>query len=422
MDAEIINIGDELLIGQVTNTNATWMAEQLNLSGFNVVQFSIISDSREHILAALKEAEQRAPIVLISGGIGPTLDDITKQTLCEYFGTKLVFNEAAYHDIEALFAVRGWGMTELNRRQADLPEHCLQVPNKLGTASGMWFEKARGHDGKTVFVSMPGVPFEMKAMMTNYIIPWLKERFVTPVIFHRTIHTQGVGESFLADILNSWEKGLPSFIKLAYLPQPGMVRLRLTGKGDNGPQISEAIDTAAQRLYQLIPEYIFGEDSDTLESVTGNLLHQHGLTLATAESCTGGYIAHLITSVPGASAWFKGSVVAYSNEVKTDFLNIPEELIIQHGAVSEPVVKQMAQSVRELMHCDFAIATSGIAGPDGGTAEKPVGTTWIAIASPAGGVARKFLFGDGRDRNIRRTALQALKMLFDEIRKQYAEL
>jgi nicotinamide-nucleotide amidase len=415
MNAEIINIGDELLIGQVTNTNATWMAEQLNLSGFNVVQFSIISDERAHILAALKEAERRAPIVLISGGIGPTLDDITKQTLCEYFETKLVFNESAYRDIEALFSVRGWGMTELNRRQADLPENCRQVPNKLGTASGMWFDK-RQQDGKeTIFVSLPGVPFEMKAMMTNYIIPWLKERFATPAICHKTVLTQGVGESFLAEILEPWERSLPPFIKLAYLPQPGMVRLRLTGRGENEVFIRKIIEDETNKLYQLIPDHIFGQDEDTLESVTGKMLHRRGLTLATAESCTGGYIAHLITSVAGSSHWFRGTVVAYSNEVKSTLLQVPELVIRDEGAVSEAVVREMASAVKNLLRSDFAIATSGIAGPDGGTPEKPVGTTWIAIATPTGLIARKFLFGEGRDRNIRRTALQALKMLYNEI-------
>lgn len=416
MNVEIINIGDELLIGQVTNTNASWMAEQLNLSGFNVLQFTIIRDDREHILAALAEAEKRVPIVLISGGIGPTLDDITKQTLCEYFGTRLVFSEPAYHDIEEIFVRRGFQMTELNRRQAELPEICRQIPNKLGTARGMWFEKDRESGGTTVFVSMPGVPFEMKAMMTEYIIPALKTEFTTPFIQHKTILTQGVGESFLAEKIESWELALPSEIKLAYLPQPGIVRLRLTGRGPDQGSIASMISTAKDELYHLIPEYIFGEDDETLEEVIGKALKSAGATLCTAESCTGGYIAHLITRIAGASDYFLGSVVSYSNDAKVNLLDIPEEVIMQHGAVSEAVVSLMAVNSREKFGATYSLAVSGVAGPGGGTGEKPVGTTWIALATPQGVVARKLLFGDHRERNIRRSALQAMMMLFKELK------
>ncbi len=415
MNVEIINIGDELLIGQVVNTNAAWMAEQLSLSGFSVIQVSVIRDERAHILNALAEAEKRAPIILISGGIGPTLDDITKQTLCEYFNTHLIFSEDAYHDVEAIFARRGYKVTELNRQQAELPESCKEIPNKLGTARGMWFEKERHGEGKTIFVSMPGVPFEMKAMMTDSVIPALKETFSTPFIYHKTILTQGVGESFLAAQIEEWEKALPPFIKLAYLPQPGIVRLRLTGNAPDEQQIRNEVDAEVARLYQLIPEYIFGEDDDTLELVIGKILRKKGASLCTAESCTGGYIAHLITSIPGSSDYFKGSIVAYSNEAKMNLLNITEESIITNGAVSKQVVEQMAASARIKFNSYYSIATSGIAGPTGGTETKPVGTVWIAIATPDGVQAQSFLFGDSRERNIRRAALQALAMIRKEI-------
>ena len=411
MRVEIINIGDELLIGQVINTNASWMAEQLNLSGFRVNQFTIISDSRLHILQALAEAETRAEIVLISGGIGPTKDDITKLTLCEFFNTKLVFNEDAYLDVEAMFARRGWTVTELNRQQAELPENCKGIPNKLGTARGMWFEKDRQDGGKTIFVSMPGVPFEMKAMMTDQVIPWLKTCFRTPYIYHKTILTQGVGESFLAAKIEDWENELPENIKLAYLPQPGIVRLRLTGMGNDEQIIHQQLDTEVSKLELLIPEHIFGYNDETLEEIIGKILNEKHATLATAESCTGGYIAHLITSIPGSSAWFKGSVVAYANEVKEKILGVNPESIFKFGAVSKQVVTEMAISLQSRFNADYVIATSGIAGPDGGTPEKPVGTTWIAIATPDDVFASHYLFGDSRERNIRRTALQAMNLL-----------
>ena len=319
---EIINIGDELLIGQVVNTNASWMAEQLNLSGFRVMQVSVVSDSRQHILDALAEAEARAEIVLISGGIGPTKDDITKHTLCEFFNTRLVFNQEAFDDLASMFAKRGYAVTELNRQQADLPEVCTGIPNPLGTARGMWFEKDRSSGGKTIFVAMPGVPFEMKAMMTVEVIPRLRKCFQTPSLYHKTILTQGIGESFLAAQIENWENELPANIKLAYLPQPGMVRLRLTGVGDDEQILHREVEEEVGKLEQLIPDYIFGYNDETLEEIVGRMLKDKGATLATAESCTGGYIAHLITSVPGSSDYFKGSVVAYSNKIKETILGI----------------------------------------------------------------------------------------------------
>jgi len=411
MNVEIINIGDELLIGQVVNTNAAWMAEHLNLSGFSVLRCTVIRDSREHLIRSLADAEQRAEIVLISGGIGPTRDDMTKEALCEYFGTRLVFSPEAFRDVESLFARRGIKMTELNRRQAELPENCLSIPNSMGTARGMWFEKDRSAGGRTIFVSMPGVPYEMKAMMTVHIIPGLKQIFKTPFIYHKTVLTQGIGESFLAALIEKWESSLPSGIRLAYLPQPGIVRLRLSGEGPDEQSLRNQVESEVLALRGLISDYIFGVDDESLELIVGRLLKEKHAMLATAESCTGGAIAELITSIPGSSAYYKGSVIAYSNEIKEKILGVNAGTLEKHGAVSRQAVTEMALAVRSLFAVEYAIATSGIAGPDGGSDEKPVGTTWIAIASPDGVSASHYLFGNNRERNIRMTSLQALNLL-----------
>ncbi len=411
MQIEIINIGDELLIGQVVNTNASWMGEQLSLNGFSVAQFTIIGDRREVILDALAQAERRAGVVLISGGIGPTKDDITKEALCEYFNTRLVLHPEALKDIETLFPRRGLVVTELNRQQAMLPELCKTIPNAIGTARGMWFEKP-GPGGRTThFISMPGVPFEMKEMMTLHIIPLLKELFKPPAIIHKTVMTQGIGESFLAKIIEEWENSLPPEIRLAYLPQPGIVRLRLTGISDDEQSLRETIMRETGKLEKLIPEYLYGYDEEKLEESVAGLLTVRHKTLATAESCTGGYLAHLLTSVPGASAFFSGSVVAYSNGIKGQLLGVLGTTLARHGAVSSETVSEMAVGVQTLMNADYAIAISGIAGPGGGTEEKPVGTTWIAIATPEEVFARHFQLGEDRGRNIRRASLQGLSML-----------
>ena len=405
MKCEIITIGDELLIGQVIDTNSAWMAEQLNQIGIRVEQITSISDEREHILTTLKEATERADVIFMTGGLGPTRDDITKNTLCEYFDTHLVFNEEAFENIKRIFKTRGFRLTELNRAQAKVPENCTMLLNINGTAPGMWFEK----DGK-IYISMPGVPFEMKALMTDNILPRLAHH--SPVsIRHRTILTQGVGESFLAAQIEAWETALPPFIKLAYLPQPGIVRLRLTAAGTDKTLLEQTLIEETNKLYALIPQYIFGEGEDTLESVIGKLLKAQNYSLATAESCTGGYIAHLITSIPGSSAYFKGSVVAYTNEIKEQMLGVSPETLEKHGAVSEETVFEMATGIIKQFKADCAIAVSGIAGPDGGTEEKPVGTIWVCIITPKGTETRKFTFGDHRGRNIRRTAMAALDML-----------
>lgn len=408
--AEIISIGDELLIGQVINTNASWMASELNLLGIRVHQISVVSDQREHILTALREAGSRAAVVLITGGLGPTKDDITKSVLCEYFNTSLEFNAEAYAQVEALFRQRGFAVTDINRQQAFLPASCRMIPNHHGTAAGMWFEK-----DNAIYISMPGVPFEMKPMMENFLLPELKSRFTQGAIYHKTILTQGVGESFLSDRIAAWENELPPEIKLAYLPQPGLVRLRLTGQSADYAQLKARVEAEAERLKQRIPELIFGYDKDTLESICGNLLLERNQTVATAESCTGGYIAHRITTVAGSSNWFRGSVVAYANDVKQSELGVSDQALRQYGAVSEAVVRQMASGIRKKLNTDWGIATSGVAGPGGGTAEKPVGTTWIAISGPEQTIARHYLFGDHRERNIHKTALEALNLLRKEI-------
>jgi len=412
MQTEIINIGDELLIGQVVNTNASWMSEQLNLAGYLVSRVSIIPDDPQHILDALKESEERSDLILLTGGLGPTKDDLTKETLCKYFNTRLIFDPMAFKAIEKLFNARGFPVTNINRKQAEIPENCIAIPNTNGTASGMWFEKGSADDGKKhIFISMPGVPFEMKTMMINEIIPRLNKYFKPIAVLHHTILTQGLGESFLSDMLENWETHLPANLHLAYLPQPGIVRLRLTGLGDNLSILQKQMNEELAKMKSLIKDYIFGEGTETLEEIVGTLLKDKGCTLATAESCTGGYIAYLITSIPGSSAYYKGSIIAYSNEIKTKELGVSEKVLQEQGAVSEAVVKEMAESIRNRFGSDYSIAISGIAGPDGGTKDKPVGLVWIAIAGPTGVQTNKFLFGDNRERNIRRAALQALNLL-----------
>jgi nicotinamide-nucleotide amidase len=406
MKAEIINIGDELLIGQVVNTNASWMAAQLTKAGISVVQTTTIADDADAIKTALNEAFKRADIILISGGLGPTKDDITKKTLAEYFGSKLVFHEPTFEQVKKIFAARQFPVTEENRQQAMIPDNCTPLFNKNGTAPGMWFEK-----GGKVAVSMPGVPFEMKAMMEEQVIPKLVRHFNLGVIVHKTVMTTGVPESMLAERIKTWEENLPSHIKLAYLPQPGIVRLRLTGKGRHAQQLETEIEKEIEKLQQIIPEVIYGYDDVTLEEVVGQLLRRKGKTVSTAESCTGGYIAHLITSISGSSDYFEGSVVSYSNRIKTEMLGVLPETLEKYGAVSREVVTEMAEGALKRLKTDYALAVSGIAGPTGGTKEKPVGTVWIAVAGSFGTEAQLFHFGEHRGRNIRRSALAVLNML-----------
>jgi len=403
---EIISIGDELLIGQVINTNASWMGEQLSLNGLNLHRVTCIGDNHQHILDSLGEAAKRAEFVFITGGLGPTADDITKPALCEFFKTKLVHNEDAFRQVKALFQRRGIEVSERNSGQAMLPESCQPVQNENGTAPGLWFE-----NDKSVVVAMPGVPFEMKAMFVNQIIPRVLTLVKHHSILHKTILTSGIGESYLADLIKVWENGLPENFKLAYLPQPGMVRLRLTGSGNNQTILNQTISHCVNALIPFISDYVFGYDDESMEEIVAKLLLKANQTVATAESCTGGYLAHLITSISGSSAYFKGSVIAYANEIKVNELYVKKTDLEQFGAVSKAVVEAMADGVRHRFGVDYALATSGIAGPDGGTLEKPVGTIWIALASAHGVISQKFQFGEHRGRNIRRSAIAALNML-----------
>ncbi len=406
MIAEIINIGDELLIGQVVNTNASWMAEQLFLNGIEVKNIVAISDTDEAIKNSIDLAISRADLVIMTGGLGPTKDDITKQSLCEYFGVELIFNDEAYKQVEELFANRGFKVSERNRHQAMLPANCTPIKNVQGTAPGMWFEH-----NDTIIVSVPGVPFEMKSLLTDQIIPKVKLRMNPRTILKKTVLTQGIGESHLADRIIDWESGLPENFKLAYLPQPGIVRLRLTAFS-NGTDIQKEMDAQLNELHQLIPELIWGYDDDTFESVVADLLKETKKSVSSAESCTGGTIAQLLTSISGSSDYFNGSVVAYSNEVKERQLGVPWELLAKHGAVSKEVVEAMASGAKSIFGTDYALATSGIAGPTGGTEDKPVGTVWIALAKPDQTIESiRFQFGEHRGRNIRRSAIAALNML-----------
>jgi nicotinamide-nucleotide amidase len=410
MKAEIITIGDELLIGQTVNTNSAWIGTELNKIGFEIYRMTSISDNRDHILKTLAEVSGRSDVVLITGGLGPTSDDITKPTLCEFFETRLVFNQEVFTMIEKMLLRRNFPLNDNNRRQAEVPESCRVLLNSEGTAPGMWFER-----NNTIFISLPGVPFEMMHIMTEHVIPELKQKFTTQVIIHRNIMTYGASEARLAEILSNFEAGLPGEIKLAYLPAYGIIKLRLTGLGRESKSLSDAIEKQVRRLYSIIPEFIYGENEESLEKAVGRLLIERNATVSTAESCTGGKIAQLITGIPGSSEYYVGSVVAYSNSAKTKILNVPEETLLKFGAVSKETVEIMAKGVRELLKTDFAVATSGIAGPTGGTEEKPVGTIWIAVSSDKETVSEKRVYGNDRTINITRFSIAALNLLRKQI-------
>jgi nicotinamide-nucleotide amidase len=405
-NAEIITIGDEILIGQVIDTNSAWLAQQLNSIGINVYQITSVSDDKNHIINALKEAYSRVSLILVTGGLGPTKDDITKKTLATYFNCKLIRNEEVLNHINNLFKNRGILMNEVNNLQADVPDICSVLHNTYGTAPGMWIEK----DGK-VFVFMPGVPFEMKEIVSNELLSRLEKHFKTPSIIHKTLMLQGIPESHLSMLIEPWEVKLPANLKLAYLPSPGIIKLRLTAKGGSAENLSALINQEIKKLMPLINEWYYGEDEEQLEVTISKLLKNNNKTISTAESCTGGKIAEMITSVPGSSSYFKGSVVAYSNEIKVKFLNVNAEVLNKNGAVSQPVVEDMARNIIKLFDTDFSIAVSGIAGPDGGTPEKPVGTAWIAVASKNRVNSVKYIFSDNRERNIIRTSITALNQL-----------
>lgn len=400
MNITIINIGDELLIGQVVNTNASTMSRMLTAAGMDVLKTMVVGDERQAIWKAVVEAMHSSDAVLVTGGLGPTKDDITKKLLCEYFNSELVESAMALDNVRRIFESRGYELTPVNRAQALVPRCCEVLNNDLGTAPCMWFAR----EGK-VLVSLPGVPFEMEWLMRNRVLPKLQETFKTDIIVTKNILTQGIGESFLSDLIEPWELSLPENIKLAYLPVAGLTKLRLTVHGSYDPSILKG-------LYGLAGQYIVGEDCETLDELVHKTLTGRGLTLATAESCTGGNIARLLTAQAGASVYFKGGVVAYSNEVKECALGVKHTTLEAYGAVSEETVREMVEGVRTRLGADLAIATTGIAGPDGGTAEKPVGTVWIAVADATHTEAKLLQFGaNRRQQNIDRSTNQAFAML-----------
>lgn len=411
----LINIGDELLIGQVVNTNAAFVGQQMAMAGIEMTEVLTIGDAGDAIREAIVSSFEKTNLILMTGGLGPTKDDITKKVVCDLYHKELVIDEATLQAVTQRFADRGMELTETNRQQAAVPEGSVVLPNPLGTAPGLWIEE----DGK-VLIMLPGVPFEMERLVKEEVLPCLQARRTDHhVIQYRVLQCTNITESGLSDLLEEYEKQLPENLSLAYLPKPGIIRLRLTGKGEDPEVLQETLEAQFQQLKQIAGEYAFADEDIEVEEVVGKLLLKRNCRLATAESCTGGYIAHLITSVPGSSRYFQGSVVSYSNEVKRDILNVREDNLRRRGAVSEEVVSDMALNVMGLLDVDYAVATSGIAGPDGGTEEKPVGTVWIAVATPVRLVTQKFQFGKrmGRQQIIERAARAALNMLRVEIEK-----
>ncbi len=415
MQAEIITIGDEILIGQIVDTNSAFIAKELNKIGISVYQITSVQDERQHILKALKAAGDHADIVICTGGLGPTKDDITKHTFCEFFNDTLVRNEAVLAHVEYLFEkyIKSTTISDVNRQQAMVPSRAEVLKNEYGTAPGMWIKGEHA-----VYVSLPGVPFEMKNLIKNQVVPKIMDTFERPHILHRTLVTYGRGESAIAEDIADWEANLPDTIKLAYLPNLGKVRLRLSAKGTDKALMEKTMEAQLQQLYPLIKDILYGEeDEETLEAVVGKLFVKKKRTLATAESCTGGKIAQQLTAIPGASAYFKGSVVSYATETKVSVLNVPERIIADHSVVSKEVAMAMAGNVRELLGSDYAIATTGNAGPSKGDSEAPVGTVYIAIATPDGIYAEHFMMGNHRDRVVQKTVHKALEMMQKEISK-----
>lgn len=413
MMSEIITIGDEILIGQIVDTNSAWMAQKLNAVGIRVKQITSASDDRQHILDSLKAAATRADIILITGGLGPTKDDITKKTLAEYFNVGLIRNEEAIENVKRLTAKHNAPLLDVNLKQADVLENCIVLLNKNGTAPGMWVE-----DNGKVFVSMPGVPFEMMYLMEEEVLPRLKEQFSLPSIVHHTILTAGLGESFLAHTIAEVEDALPLHIKLAYLPKLGQLRLRLSAFGDDKDQLTSEVLDYSKQIIALIKPYVIAEADKPFEKVIIDNMEAQNLTLSVAESCTGGHISQLITQHPGSSKVFLGGAVCYSNDLKKIMLGVSENTLRDHGAVSEQTVKELASGCISKYGSDYSIAVSGIAGPDGGSVEKPVGTVWIAVASKTKVVTKLFTFGNRRAQNIERSAINAFTLLFTLLKEE----
>lgn len=407
LNTSIITIGDELLIGQVIDTNSAWIAQELNKIGCKVERRVAVGDHKKSILDALNQESEKSDVIIITGGLGPTADDITKPLLCEYFNGKLVTHQETLKHITNLFEVHfKRPLTERNIKQAEVPDNCQVLFNKRGTAPGMWFEKK----GK-IIISLPGVPFEMRGLMTDIVLPQLQAAFHLPPILHRTLVTFGIGESGLADLIQDFELALPTNIKLAYLPNHGMVRLRLTIQHQPTDTDQSTIDSCFHELQAKVKDYLIAAEDLTMEKMVGNLLLKNNKTLAVAESCTGGYISHLITSIPGSSEWFKGGTIAYSNDLKIAALGVNPEQIKSHGAVSEEVVVGMVTGLLENTSADYGIAVSGIMGPSGGSAEKPVGTVWVAVGDKKQIQTQTFHFRFDRAKNIQVTAMNAFNVL-----------
>jgi len=404
--AELLTIGDEILYGQIVDTNSQWMSVELDKIGVKVIRKTTVGDEEDEILTAFAEAEKRADVILITGGLGPTSDDLTKSLLAKYFSCELKMNEEALAEITEFFKSRGRELTELNRMQAALPDACEKITNPVGTAPGMWFNK-----GEKVFMSMPGVPHEMKKMMTEQVLPRLSKKYQLPVIHHQLIRTIGIGESFLAEKISGFEKSLPDHIKLAYLPGLGEVKLRLTCFGDSLPQMQSEANELTEKLNKLIGQFIYGYGDTPIEVVIGNTLREKNLTLSIAESCTGGYLSHLITSVPGSSEYFLGSMIPYAYEIKMRQLGVKPETLEKYGAVSEPTIIEMANIVRAKFNTDIGVATSGIAGPGGATPDKPVGTVWIAYSDKHHTVTKKLQLSKDRMINIRMASMAVLNLI-----------
>ena len=407
VNASIITIGDELLIGQVIDTNSAWIARELNKIGVAVKRRVAVGDSYEDIVKILDEESKYSDIILMTGGLGPTSDDITKNVLCNYFGGKMIVNEGALKNVKYLFEkVFKRPVSAINLMQAEVPDVCEVIQNKRGSAPGMIFYK-----GNTIYISMPGVPYEMKGIMEDSVIPLLKEKFELPVIVHRTMLTAGIGESALAEIIKDFEDALPTEIKLAYLPTYGMVRLRLSTTGFEKPLVENNIDKYFNELKLLAKDYLVTDIDDAMQVVLGKLLKEKNKTVSTAESCTGGYIAHLITSVPGSSKYYEGSIVSYSYNVKETLLGVREDILNTYGAVSEQTVTEMLKGLLEKLNTDYGIAVSGIMGPDGGTEDKPVGTVWMAVGDKKNHQTQKINLRFNRERNIEVTGMMALNFL-----------
>jgi nicotinamide-nucleotide amidase len=404
--AEIITIGDEILYGQILDTNTQWISFELDKLGIKTIRKSSVGDSAEEITSILNETKSRADVVFITGGLGPTKDDLTKKVLADFFNCPLEMNVDALKDVTEFFLKRGRELSDINRDQALLPTKSKFIPNRQGTAPCMWFDEFG-----VIWISMPGVPFEMKAIMENEVIPKLVSHFKTPIIYHKIIKTIGIGESYLSDLIQDWELSLPKHIKLAYLPSLGIVKLRITAFGHDLQILKSNVEDQISTLRTQINSYIFGYEKDEIADVVGQLLMKNKSTIAVAESCTGGHLAHQFTQIPGCSAYFTGGVISYSNEIKKEILDISDSILNKDGAVSETCVSEMAKSVRDKFKTTYGMATSGIAGPDGGSIEKPVGTVWIALASEREVITRKLQLGGNRLQNIHMTSLNSLNLI-----------